>query len=273
MTSSPAVAIGIDVGKDRLDVALVDATETAHDKTFANTAAGHKALVRWVGRFAADRTTAHACLEATGGYEDDAAVALHQAGLVVSVVNPRRTAAYAATQLRRSKTDRADAQLLARFCRREQPEPWTPPTDEARELRRLTRTLDALKRDRDRLRNRRGRSVGTARDALTAVLDAFAEQTAVLEAAIEAHLAAHPALAEQRDLLVSIPGVGKTTAAIVLAELGDATAFASARSVAASRRTRGWCPGTTSRARRCGASLGCRRSGARVCGVRCTSRR
>lgn len=123
--------------------------------------------------------------------------------------------------------------MLARFCGREQPEPWTPPTDEARELRRLTRTLDALKRDRDRLRNRRGRSVGTARDALTAVLDAFAEQTAVLEAAIEAHLAAHPALAEQRDLLVSIPGVGKTTAAIVLAELGDATAFASARSVAA----------------------------------------
>ena len=233
MTTEPTLFLGIDVGKDRLDLALVTGGHT-HTKHVRNDASGHAALVRWLGRFTGGLGAVHACLEASGGYEDDAAVALDAAGLTVSVVNPRRTAAYASVQLRRSKTDRADAGLLARFCERERPGPWAPPPDEARELRRLTRAIDALKRDRDRTRNRRGRAPdGPARDALDAVLATYAEQVRALEAAVEAHLAAHPDLARQRDLLVSIPGVGAQTAATVLAELGDGAAFASARSVAA----------------------------------------
>jgi transposase len=225
--------LGIDVGKDTLDVALLDADDHAHAKSFRNQTSGHRALVRWLGRFSDDLGAVHACLEASGGYEDDAAVALHAAGLVVSVVNPRRTAAYATVQLRRSKTDQADAHLLARFCQRERPEPWAPPSDQTRELRRLTRTIDALKRDRDRTRNRHGRSAGSAREALAAMMAAYAEQIHRLEGAVEAHLAAHPELSRQRDLLVSIPGVGAQTAATVMAELGDGAALASARSVAA----------------------------------------
>jgi transposase len=65
------------------------------------------------------------------------------------------------------------------------------------------------------------------------MLAAYAERVAVLEAAIEAHVAAHPELARQRDLLVSIPGIGPQTAAVVIADLGDVEAFRSARSVAA----------------------------------------
>ena len=191
------------------------------------------ALIRWLGRFteAGDLASVHACLEASGGYEDEVAVAPHAAGCRLSVVNPRRTAAYASVQ--RSKADAADAQLLARFCQRERPEPWTPPSEEAKELRHLTRTLDALKRDRDRRRNRYGRSDGAARQARKAVLAAYAEQVAALEAAIEEHLVAHPELAQQRDLLVSISGVGPQTAAVVIAELSDASAFGSAPAVAA----------------------------------------
>ena len=232
---TPTLFLGVDVGRDRLDLALTDADGRTHEKHVRNDPAGHVALVRWLGRLAAGSLgTVHACLEASGGYEEGAAVALVAAGCTVSVVNPRQTAAYAAVQLRRSKTDRADAALLARFCERERPEPWAPPSDEARELRRLTRAIDALKRDRDRTRNRRGRMPGgPARDALDAMLAAYAEQVTALEAAVEAHLTAHPDLARQRDLLMSIPGVGAQTAAVVLAELGDAAAFQNARSVAA----------------------------------------
>lgn len=242
MTSTPnssTLCLGIDVGKDRLELALLEADERCHTKSVRNDASGHAALLRWLGRFtdaSSGRTAVHACLEASGGYEDEAAVALHAAGLTVSVVNPRRITGYAASQLRRSKTDAADAQLLARFCQRERPESWEPPSEEARELRRLTRALDALKQDRDRTRNRHSRhsrSSGAAREALSAILAAYAEQVAALERAIDEHLEAHPELARQRDLLVSIPGIGSQTAAIVMAELGDAGAFTSARSVAA----------------------------------------
>lgn len=236
MTPSPRrdLFLGIDVGKDRLELALLDHEERTHSKSVRNDGVGHRALLAWLGRFAADLGAVHACLEASGGYEEEAAVALLAAGLTVSVINPRRRAAYASVQLRRSKTDKADAALLARFCQRERPEPWAAPSEAARQLRRLTRALDALKRDRDRTRNRRGQTLsGPAGKALDAVLAAYAEQIGVLERAVEAHLAEHPDLARSRDLLVSIPGVGAQTAATVIAELGDGAAFGSARSVAA----------------------------------------
>ena len=234
LQTAPTAFLGIDVGKDRLDLALLDAAGKTDAKSVRNDHAGHTALVRWLGRLAGDPGCVHACLEASGAYEDDAAHALHAAGCTVSVVNPRRTAAYASVQLRRSKTDQADAALLARFCQRERPVPWVPSAEEARQLRRLTRAIDALKRDRDRTRNRRGRMPdGPPRRALDAVLATYAEQITALEQAVEVHLAEHPALAQQRDLLVSIPGVGPQTAATVMAELGDGLAFQSARSVAA----------------------------------------
>lgn len=233
-TTHPAdYALGIDVGKDALELALLGPGERLRIRSLPNDAAGHQALLAWLDRLGAAHMAVHACLEASGGYEDVAALLLHAAGLTVSVVNPRQTKAYADAQLRRSKTDRADAALLARFCRRERPQPWEPPSEEARKLQRLTRALDALKRDRDRTRHRHGRSDGPAREAFEAVLDAYAAQVAALEVAIETHVSAHPALARQRELLVSIPGVGPLTAAVVLAELGDLSRFESARQAAA----------------------------------------
>jgi transposase len=65
---------------------------------------------------------------------------LYQAGHLVSVVNPARIAAYANSQLARNKTDAVDAQLIARFCLKEEPRATTPPTPEVRDLRALVRT-------------------------------------------------------------------------------------------------------------------------------------
>jgi transposase len=78
---------------------------------------------------------------------------LHNQDLVVSVVNPRRTSAYANSRLARSKTDQVDARLLARFCRREEPSPWHPASSQQRDLKEMTRGLESLKKERDRLKN------------------------------------------------------------------------------------------------------------------------
>jgi len=69
----------------------------------------------------------HACMEATGAYGEALALALHEAGHTVSVVNPARIAAYAKSQLARNKTDAVDAQLIARFCLKEEPPAWSHP--------------------------------------------------------------------------------------------------------------------------------------------------
>jgi transposase len=58
----------------------------------------------------------HACLEATGGWSEQVAISLGEAGHVVSIVNPARIKAFAQSEMVRTKTDRIDAALIARFA-------------------------------------------------------------------------------------------------------------------------------------------------------------
>ena len=190
----------------------------------------------------------HACLEATGGYEEALALYLLEAQHTVSVVNPRRIKAYAQAQLQRNKTDRADAALMARFCERERPDPWQPLLPEHRQLRHLTRGLETLKRQREQMRNRRDAADGDPlRQALDEVLAALNEQIAAFEAQIEQHIAQHPELAERERRLGSVPGVARQTAAVVLSEVGPVERFTSARAMAtyAGLTPRNWRSGTS----------------------------
>lgn len=169
-------ALGIDVSRDKLDVALLSPEGSTYTKNVRNDRSGFKALLGWIRKRAETDAPVHVCLEASGGYEEAAACFPHEQRLLVSLVNPRRIKAYGEVQLRRSKTDRADATLIARFCQREEPAPWQPPAPEWDQLRQMTRTLQALKRDRDRTRNRLGEDPeGPASEALKAVLEAYAE--------------------------------------------------------------------------------------------------
>ena len=114
--------LGIDVSKNTLDAVLLRADEAARKprhKVFANTVAGHQQLLQWLTQNGA--SVVHACLEATGTYGEAVARALHQAGHQVSIVNPSLIRAFGQSQLSRTKTDKADAQLIARFCAMHQP--------------------------------------------------------------------------------------------------------------------------------------------------------
>ena len=114
--------LGIDVSKNTLDAALLSANELnrkPRHKVFANNAAGHQLLLQWLVQNGA--LVVHACLEATGTYGEAVAHALHQAGHQVSIVNPALIRAFGQSQLSRTKTDKADSQLIARFCQMHQP--------------------------------------------------------------------------------------------------------------------------------------------------------
>src|SRR3972149_2528152 len=111
--------VGIDIAKDKFDVCLVAAEGQRHQETFANTRSGINKLHTWLKKRGAK--TAHVCLEATGIYGELVAETLHQRGYRVSVVNPARIKAYAASQMQRNKTDALDAALIAEYCRTQPP--------------------------------------------------------------------------------------------------------------------------------------------------------
>ena len=134
--------LGIDIAKDTFDAALIKEERKPRHRRFANTAAGHGQLLAWLQDHGAQK--AHTCLEATGTYGEALALFLHKAGHTVSVVNPARIHAFAKSQLQRTKTDKADAQLIAKFCQTQTPGAWTPPPAEARELQALVRRLQTL---------------------------------------------------------------------------------------------------------------------------------
>ena len=225
--------IGLDIAKDTIEVCLLDEADGMHQAAFANRKSGINKLHRWLKQTGA--RTGHVCLEATGIYGEMVAETLHQRGYVVSVVNPARIKAYAASRMQRNKTDRLDAALIADYCRTQQPPAWTPPPPELKELRALVRHLDTLKQARQRARNRL--AAQTASQAVVGQLRAHIafldKQIAQTEQLIRNHIDQHPDLKQQRALLTSIPGIGDVTACQLMAELGDLTRFEDVREVVA----------------------------------------
>ena len=224
--------LGIDIAKAKFQVALLLADGKVRHKTFPNATAGFAQLAEWLQR--QHVRGVHASLEATGAYGDALATWLHDAGHRVSVLNPMIIHAYARTQLARSKTDRLDAELIARFTATQQPPAWTPPALEIRQLQALVRRLDALHGMRTQEANRlaAGVPVDAVRTSIEVMLASLDAQITHVQQLIRDHLNQHPGLRAQRDLLTTIPGIGEATAAVLIAELFDKR-YTSARQAAA----------------------------------------
>jgi transposase len=224
--------VGVDLAKSKFDFALLQDTRIIHD-VLPNDAAGAQALHQWL--MARHIEQAHICMEATGTYGDDLAAGLHACGHRVSILNPTVLKAFRQSTLTRTKNDRTDAVLLARYCAIHQPEAWTPPAPEVRELQALARRLENLQQMRQQEHNRltSGERSTLVTDSLTIVLQALDTEIARLEQLIREHIQQHPKLQEQHDLLTTIPGIGAKTATTILAECGDLCSYSSARELAA----------------------------------------
>ena len=135
--------LGIDVAKKTLAYALRLPSGKYKNKTLPNTPQGFSELSAWLKTQGVD--TLHVCMEATGIYWE--AVAEFLAGLekvTVSVVNPAQIKAFGASRLVRTKTDKADARLVAEFCAERRPAPWLAPTPAEQNLHALVLRLEAL---------------------------------------------------------------------------------------------------------------------------------
>jgi transposase len=141
-TAMTLPALGLDIAKWKFNACLINPSGKLRHQVFPNTFSGFEQLREWLLRQGDEGV--HACLEATGTYGEALALFLRQAGHTVSLINPAAIKAFAQSRLSRTKTDRVDAELIARFCQLQEPLAWTPPTQEVRELQALVRRLESL---------------------------------------------------------------------------------------------------------------------------------
>lgn len=225
--------LGIDIAKLKFNVCLISPHGKLKHKLFPNTLAGFEQLSEWLSKQGVERL--HACMEAIGTYGEALALFLHQASHKVSVVNPAAIKAFAGSRLSRTKTDRVDAELIARFCRAQEPPQWTPLPPDVRELQALVRRLESLLEMRVMEENRlsSGITVEVVRQSVEEHLAYLNDQIKRTEDLIGNHIDNHPTLKHQSQLLDSIPGIAETTAAHLLSEITDITQYKSTRQVAA----------------------------------------
>ena len=224
--------VGIDVSKNRLDVTLLKLNGGKRRKRFANSPAGVEGLLSWLK--SQKQGQVHACMESTSVYWEIAAEMLAEAGHQVSVINPVRIKGYSMSQLRRSKTDPLDGDVIAEFCRTQEPALWTPPSEREKKLRALVRHWEVLKKSRTQQLNR----LETCRDeevrqSLKMMLATIETEIQTVIQRIEELIDQHPDLKQKKELLTSIPGIGDKTAIHLMAEMYDLSDYADAKAVAA----------------------------------------
>lgn len=223
--------LGIDVAKAKLDVALRLPGGKLRSKVVDNNPDGFSALSAWLHKHSV--TELHACMEATGTYWETVAEYLVDAGFRVSVVNPAQIKAFGGAQLVRTKTDKADARLIAEFCAAQRPEPWQAPTPAIRELRALVARRTALDVMRTQEKNRLPVARDAVRGGIEAHLEYLEKAIAEIEAAIREKIDNDPDLKQQRELLGSIPGLGDKTIPVLLSYYGGSLRFEKAKEAAA----------------------------------------
>jgi len=240
-TSTPAQAArvfcGIDVSRASLAVAVFRPNQPIQQREFPNSASGHKALIAWLGKF---KTLARVSLEATGIYSMDLALALDTAVEVeVAVVNPKRAHDFAKSLGRRSKSDKADAQVLhpsdedqsqgtpvlAEFSMRMEFLAWQRPSQSALQLRAVSRHIEALGLEHTRAMNRLHAAQG-AQGTPRCVLEDLKRSLAGLERRMVKMRRAGRKLIdsdeqtrEQFRLLLGMPGIAEVSALQILGEL------------------------------------------------------
>jgi len=226
----PETTIGVDIAKQKFDVARLCDNKYRHKK-FDNNDQGFAAFLVWMASFGDAQTWI--CMEATGAYSIPLAEFLVEQGYRVSVVNPAKIHAFAKSELSRAKTDKADAKLIARYCLSMTPGPWTPPPRAIRELQALLRRVEHLLEMQQMERNRLDTADPAIIDSLKIVLDTLQKELDATRQRIKSLIDNDPELKQRRHLLESIPGIGPAASAYLLTALSAHYGFANAKQAVA----------------------------------------
>jgi transposase len=207
--------IGIDVSQSSWDVHVlpegrsfsIRVDDGAADRLFAQLGSPAATLV---------------VVEATGGVERELVAALLEAGWTVAVVNPRCIRDFAKALGRLAKTDRLDAEMIAEFARRIQPRPTQKTPEKQERLEALVTRRRQLVGLRSMERTRKLQAADrTAKQSIDKTIRFLDRQVADLDQAIAKLIDSDDEWRDKRDLIQSVPGVGPTTSACLVAELPE----------------------------------------------------
>ena len=206
--------VGIDVSKDKLDVAIWGETRVGD---VANTKKGIAKLVQQIYEWKPNLVV----VEATGGYEAALVLALFEAGLPVALVSPQRVRQYARAKGLLAKTDQIDAQTLADFGKNLQPRLFVGKSEERKKLSALVgrrkQLNDILQAEKNRLRT----TSVEAKNSVERVITYLKVEMNELEKEIQQFMKDHAEFAAQEQLLRSAISIGPVTASTLLADLPE----------------------------------------------------
>lgn len=214
--------LGIDVSNDTFDVTRACHGEVTR-RQFANTPAGHHQCIRWA---LCRADTARVCLEASGIYHLQLALALYRhPAIELMVVNPRAARRLAEAHMVRAKTDAIDADGLLLFVQHMPFRPWVAPRDEVLQLQSLAHRVAQLDKEltRERSRLHAARKAGPHTRAVQQDIQAHLKQLQrrkdAMQARAEEVIRYDAQLAADAHLIDSVPGFAACSTSRLLAEL------------------------------------------------------
>ena len=231
------VVVGIDISKKTFDVSFKNKHGKWTDSKFENTSKGFVQFNEWVSQH--NIGDIHVVMEATGRYSEKLAYYCYNLGLFISVVNPARIKYYGQSKLSRTKTDKADARLIADFAMHNEVGLWVPKSPERVKLQELTRCMNNLKNDKTDLMNRiEGSSDKDVIKTYGSLISTIQKKIDNLEQKSLDIVKKDEGLNRDYNNLCSYPGIGQWTALAVLSEVPDIEMFEHVSVLSASMRDR-----------------------------------
>lgn len=214
MTTSSGKFVGIDVAKEKLDIAVMGETKASQ---VGNDEAGIAKLIKKMQVMKPELIV----VEATGGYQRAVVLGLYEAGLPVAMVNPSRVRQYARASGLLAKTDKLDAFNLAEFGKQMKPRKFEAKSEAGRYvsalLVRRRQLEEMLKAEKSRLR-----TVEPAmRPSVERMIEVLKAEIKQLEQELDGFMKANEDWQAQEQILTSAKGVGRITATTLLAELPE----------------------------------------------------
>ena len=212
--SGTIVVLGIDISKEWIDAHLLPQDTSWRVPNNA------KELKSWVDQLPHDITLA--VMEATGGLETQPAIALAQATIPTAIVNPKRVRSFAVAMGQRAKSDPIDARVIAQFGERIVPKIKTLPDEDQTNLREMMTRKRQLTADRTAEKNRASsmRSKQVQKN-IKANIQWLNKQIEKIDHQLDDIIKNSPLWLTNEQLLISVPGIGTTTARSSLADFPE----------------------------------------------------